>query len=103
MEKTQSFRWGYAIFVLLLLSLIGFILAGVISLFAGADVESLSGNVALIQIKGVITGSSDGSIFESVITSQDVVGFIEKADKNPSIKAIIFEIDSPGGTPVASE
>ena len=100
----QNFRWGYAIFVLLLLSILGFIAVGIISLFAGVDVESLSGNVALIPIHGVILGSEDSqSFFESVATSPDIVEMIEKADKNPNIKSIILEINSPGGSAVASE
>lgn len=103
-SPTPNFSWGYAIFVLLLLSLLGFITAGILSLFVGVDVESLSGNVALIQIEGVIVGSKDSDfIFESVTASPETVEFIEKADKNPSIKAIILEINSPGGSAVASE
>ena len=44
MEKVPEpgFKWGYAIFVLLLLSILGFIAVGIISLFAGVDVESLA-------------------------------------------------------------
>ena len=106
MDKNQetSFRWGYAIFVLLLLGILGFIAVGIISLFVGVDVESLSGNVALIPIEGVILGSeSSESIFESAAISTDIIELIEKADKNPSIKAIILEINSPGGSAVASE
>lgn len=100
----SSFRWGYAIFVLLLLSILGFIAVGILSLFAGVDVESLGGNVALIPIHGVILGSEDSeSFFETVTSSIDAVKFIEKAGKNPNIKAIILEIDSPGGSAVASE
>ncbi|MBI3036034.1 signal peptide peptidase SppA [Candidatus Woesearchaeota archaeon] len=106
MEKIpqQNFRWGYAIFVLLLLSILGFMAVGIISLFIGVDVESLSGNVALIPIEGVIVGTRDsGFLFDSVTASPDTVELIEKADKNPGIKAIILEINSPGGSAVASE
>lgn len=106
MKKTlePQFRWGYAIFVLFLLSILGFIAVGIISLFVGVDVESLSGNVALIPIDGVILGSKDsGFLFESMTSSLDAVELIEKADKNPNIKAIILEINSPGGSAVASE
>ena len=100
----QKFRWGYAIFVLILLIVLGFIAVGVISLFVGVDVESLSGNVALIPIDGVIVGSKDAGLpFESLSSSPEVVKLIEKADQNANIKAIIFEIDSPGGSVVASE
>ena len=106
MEKNpqQTFRWGYAIFVLLFLSILGFIAVGILSLFVGIDVESLSGNVALIPIHGVILGSEDSeSFFESATSSLDAVELIEKAGKNSNIKAIILEINSPGGSAVASE
>src|SRR3989338_660028 len=106
MEKVpeSNFRWGYAIFVLFLLGILGFIAVGIISLFVGIDVESLSGNVALIPIEGVIVGTDDSEfLFESVTASPDTIELIEKADKNPNIKAIILEINSPGGSAVASE
>lgn len=99
-----NFRWGYAIFVLILLSILGFIAVGIISLFVGVDVESLSGNVALIPIKGIIVGDEDSEfLFESVAVSPEIIEFIEKADRNPNIKAIVLEINSPGGSAVASE
>src|SRR3989338_367748 len=107
MEKApeKKFRWGYALFVLLMLSILGFIAVGIISLFTGVDVESLNGNVALIPIHGVIAVGDEGSssFFESATASSETIKFIEKADKNPSIKAIILEINSPGGSAVASE
>ena len=103
-KPQANFRWGYALFVLLLLGILGFIAVGIISLFAGVDDESLSGNVALIPIHGVILGTEDSqSFFESITSSTDAVELIEKADKKPSIKAIILEINSPGGSAVASE
>ena len=102
-EIEPSFKWGYAIFVLLLLSILGFIAVGILSLFVGVNFESLSGNVALIPIHGVILGSEDSQSFlETVTSSLDTVELIEKADKNPNIKAMIFEINSPGGSAVAS-
>jgi len=102
--KEPSFRWGYAIFVLILLAILGFIAVGILSLFAGTDVGSLSGNVAVIPIEGVILGSEDSqSLFESATASPDIIELIEKADKNPNIKAIVLEINSPGGSAVASE
>lgn len=105
-EKPNSnFRWGYAVFVIILLAVLGFIAVGILSLFAGVDSQSLGGNVALIPIEGEITGSRDTglSFGGAVAASPDIVEMIEKADKNPSIKAIIFEINSPGGSAVASE
>ncbi len=96
-------RWGFIIFVLVALALVSFILAGIVSLFIGDTVETRAGNVALIPIKGVIMSDDANSMFEDVASSSDIVSFIEKADKNPSIIAIIFEINSPGGSPVATD
>ncbi|MBI1935718.1 signal peptide peptidase SppA [Candidatus Woesearchaeota archaeon] len=103
-KQEPRFRWGFAVFVVLLLLAISFMLAGVISLFSGFDEGSLGSNVALISINGAIVGDDDsGYFFESVTSSADAVEMIEKADRNPGIKAIILEINSPGGSAVASE
>lgn len=104
MDQKPGFRWGYAIFVVILLAIFGFISIGIISLFAGTDVSSLSGNVAMIPIEGEIVGTSDDGLFsEGTVSSPDIIELIEKADKNPNIQAIIFQIDSPGGSAVASQ
>lgn len=106
MEKQEEpkFKWNYAILILILIVVLGFVAVGIISLFVGVDIQSLSGNVALISIDGVISGSKDtSSIFEKGTSSLDAVELIERADKNPNIKAILLEINSPGGSAVASE
>ena len=103
-KDAQGFKWGYAVFVLILLMVLGFVLAGIASLFSGSGAGSLRGNVALIGVKGVIVGDEDSeALFEGVSASTDIVELIEKADKNPNIQAIIIEINSPGGSAVASE
>ena len=38
-----------------------------------------------------------------VVASEDVISLIKKADSDDSIKAILIEVDSPGGQPVAGE
>ena len=63
-----------------------------------------TGNVALIKVEGIIMGGSSGSSFTSnIVSSQSIVNFIKQADENPSIKAIVLEINSPGGSAVASD
>ena len=99
-----KFRWGYAIFAAFLLMIAGFIAVGIISLFSGVDVDYLEGNVAMIPIEGVIVGTdSSGLFFDDSVSSLDTIELIEKADRNPNIKAIILQINSPGGSAVASE
>src|SRR5574341_1129775 len=73
-----------------------------ISVFGAFLPETLElGNVAVIPIEGLI--STDGDNWMPGVQSQSVVEQIEKADKNSEIKAILLEINSPGGTPVATD
>lgn len=73
-----------------------------ISFFGAIIPEELKmGNVAIIPIEGLI--STDGDSWMPTVKSASIVEQIEKADKNKEIKAILLEINSPGGTPVATD
>jgi protease-4 len=101
-QETNRKPIGLIIFILIILFLLSMIAASFISLSADLDVSSLSGNTALIPVKGVISVDS-GGWGEEGASSEEIVEFIEKADKNPNVKAIILDINSPGGSAVASE
>lgn len=60
--------------------------------------------VAIIPIYGPITVDSPSDFFfeQSGSPSPIIIEALEKAEKDPTIKAIILEINSPGGTVVAS-
>jgi len=75
-----------------------FVLSWIVSSFFG---ESAFGNVAHIKINGLIVPDAE-RFLESGTVSSDIVGLIKSAEKEPSIKAILLEINSPGGSPVAS-
>ena len=101
--KKEKTNWGFVIMTVAFLTILAFIFTGFVSLFT-SDVKSFGGNVALIPVKGVIMSDGDRDfLFGSIASSTDIIGQIEKAESNPGIKAIIFEINSPGGAPVASE
>lgn len=88
---------------LLSLLFFGFLLFGVIGIFS-APTTFAEGNVAVIPITGVILPDVGGGAFaESGVASWEIVDWIEEAEADESIQAVIFDIDSPGGTPVASE
>lgn len=70
-----------------------------LSLFDGSQY----GNVALIKIQGVITGDGASSFGEETISSTQIVEFIRDAEESSQIKAIVLEVNSPGGSPVASD
>lgn len=61
--------------------------------------------IALIYAVGVIVpGKGTGSLFgESVIGSDTYVRAIRRAEEEPSIKAIVLRVDSPGGSALASD
>jgi protease-4 len=78
-----------------------------IALFLAVMVLSFAkgkfGNVAVIEIGGVIATEGSDSIFSGQITSsEEIVNEIKKANKDEDIKAILFKINSPGGSAVAS-
>jgi len=67
-------------------------------------------NVSGIELHGelvtyFVTGNSnnDSNVNNDQSSSQNIVGAIQQAEKDEKIKAILLEIDSYGGSPVAAE
>lgn len=103
-KKVKRSRWVTIGVTLLIIWFVAFILSGLTGFFTGESTKTLSGNVALIPVKGVILGESDDSLFGGgIASSTDIVEQIEKAAKKESIHAIVLEINSPGGSAVASD
>lgn len=71
-----------------------------LSLFSDSPIN---GNVALIPIEGAIMGSQGSSFGTPIVSSQSIIEFIEKAEENNNIEAIVLEVNSPGGSAVASD
>jgi len=61
------------------------------------------GKIAIIPIKGVITteGAPILSLFpwRKAISSTEIIEFLEEVKRKPGTKAVLLEINSPGGTP----
>ncbi len=57
--------------------------------------------VALIHLDGVIAGT--GSVYNGIVTPEYFVHQLEQAEADPSVKAILIRMDSPGGTVAASQ
>lgn len=95
-NNTAQNRFYSVMKILIILFIIGAISAFFLELFLG-DVPA-QGNVARILISGAI--SADGSVGD--VSSSDIVPLINEANDNPDIKAILIEINSPGGSPVGS-
>ncbi len=63
----------------------------------------ITNKIALIPIQGAITvGNHESLIQPSTASSTKIISYLTQAEKDKSIKAILLEINSPGGTAVAS-
>lgn len=107
MQQKQPSRtpWLTIILVLVVLSIFSVIIAGAIGLFLGVgSTETVKiGNVAVIPVEGPIVTTSGAGLGKREVVSDDIIRLIEKAEKDTTIKAIVFAINSPGGSPVASD
>ena len=103
LKRVAAFLWQ-AIKIIVGLIILSFFLSILLSLFIGDGIETLDGNVALIDITGLIIAEKDTDfLFEDVTSSEEINKLIRRANRNDKIKAIIFKINSPGGSAVASE
>lgn len=60
-------------------------------------------NIAVLPLEGTILPFHGIGDFEMVITPETVESFLDAVEKEEGIDGVLIEINSPGGTPVASE
>jgi len=96
MNKKTKKRW----MIVSAISISVILLIIVFSMTSSNIPETTAGNVAVIKINGEIGGTS---ILGGGVDSDDVLELIQEAENNKGIDAILLEINSPGGSPVASE
>ncbi|MFH1230319.1 MAG: signal peptide peptidase SppA [Planctomycetota bacterium] len=71
--------------------------------FVSGNISS-NNKILLIQVNGIImSGSDDGMWGSKIDPVQMIIDSLEKAETDNNIKAIILEINSPGGTVTASD
>lgn len=111
-DSSSLFRKAWKVF-----QVVGSVLAAVVTLamltvlglfvlvlfsFGGSS-SSSDGNVAVIPIEGVIVSGGGGGLFgEDAAVSREIVKSLEDADQDSGKLAIILDVNSPGGLPVAS-
>jgi len=67
---------------------------------AARKIKIGSGNIALIYAEGPVVG---GKGMEGVIADEEYRNLIRKARQDKEIKAIVFRVNSPGGSALSSE
>lgn len=96
-------KWYVVFKIILILIILSFFASAFLSVLMPEDYEDADGNVAIIPIFGVISTERGSAFGQEIADSTTIVSLIDKANRNENIKAIIFEINSPGGAPVATE
>ena len=92
-------RGHYLIIALLLI----FVIILIIKLSPNIQ-ASQENQILLIPIHGAISNSQDSSLFSSTEVNPDtILSSLKKAKETSNIKAVILDINSPGGTVLASK
>src|SRR5438876_999490 len=69
-----------------------------------ADKGGSEGKVAIIDVRGLISDNFDGGLLGRGVNPVDeMTARLKKAREDPSVRAIILRINSPGGTVTASD
>ncbi|MDY9922283.1 signal peptide peptidase SppA [Methanobacterium sp.] len=64
---------------------------------------SFGNTVAVIPVQGEIAYGESSILGSSIVTPQSVTEGIKQAEEDSSVSAIVLDVNSPGGSPVASE
>ena len=83
------------------------IIVVIVSISALYQVESSisdgSCNIAVLPVEGVILPYYGLGNYELVVTPEMIDDFMTAAEEEAAIEAVLIEVNSPGGTPVASQ
>lgn len=89
------------------LILIVVIFIAIISLLGSSDQftngTSFGNTVAIVPVQGEIAYSQSSILGGGVATPQSITDGIKQAEEDSSVSAIVLDVNSPGGSPVASE
>jgi len=98
-KKNQKLFFGSLVVVIIVAAILCIAFT-----FAEEETDVTKPKIAVIPIHGQLSLSDGKAIFGGEVSGiQSIIDLIKKAEKDTEVKAIIFEINSPGGTVVASE
>ena len=107
-HRTSPWLWaGVGCGVLVLVIVLVATIAPLIALMGvgGGGLNLGSGNVAMVDVEGLIqSGGGGGGLFSSAgASSEPLMQQLRAAGEDSSIKAIVLNINSPGGSPAGSQ
>lgn len=88
-----------------ILTVLGILVVAIIisTLFSSVTKGIGNTDVAVIKIRGLILVDPQQGFGSTSTSSTQIIDLIEKAEEDENIKAIVLDINSPGGSPVASK
>lgn len=103
MKKNSKFVLGILVGGSLLVIAL---LVATVSLLGGSNFLNSAPNgdtIAVIPLEGEIGYGSSGVSGETIVTPENVKDAINQAESDGTVSSILIKINSPGGSPVASE
>ncbi|MBC7236466.1 MAG: signal peptide peptidase SppA [Chloroflexi bacterium] len=104
MKNKRTLWWILGAVVLVVLACGGLTFVGILAaLLSSGPTMGAGGAVAVVEVKGVITsGKGPRSLQSNVAYAENVREDLQAAENDPRVKAIVLEINSPGGGVVPS-
>lgn len=81
---------------------LGIITLFIISMLISSAINAVTEKLMIIPIKGIISPQQEGIFFTQEVNVPFITSCLEKARKDSTIKAVLLDINSPGGTVVGS-
>jgi protease-4 len=100
MKQNNKLVLGLIAGGVLLLLLLSF---GAILLLGSSGSFALGDTVAVVPLEGQIAYGESNILEGQVANPQSIDNSLRQAEEDPTVSAILLEINSPGGSPVASE
>ena len=85
------------VFGIVLLSLV------VAAVFGAPGRVASSEAVGIVRIEGVIVGGEGGDFMGTTLGAEDVAAHLRRAAEDPSIRAVVLRLNSPGGSAAAAQ
>ncbi len=82
----------------------GCFFAGLLGGGLGRTSYVLGDSIYMIRLEGIISASKYTGLFgDATVTPEEIISQLDEAQSDPSVKAILLRINSPGGSPAASQ
>jgi protease-4 len=81
----------------------GLEIADLVRLLSGSNSDSSKPHIAVVPAEGAITMEPGGPLQQGGITARALGKTLRRMQRDDSVKAVVLRIDSPGGSPLASD